>query len=328
MSDRPPIPLHQADEVACTLADALLPYTPYVEVCGSIRRKRPLPTPQTVKDVELVLIRTPEVLKALDVWVDEGRLEKRQYVIKGKPQVRWGERTRFACYQGVPVDIFLADWDNLGYIRWLRTGPGPANQYMVARVKRNRDRGLVPWVIKGHLESEGQRYPLPNEYEVFRLFGLPYIPPQFRSEATYRQFFESPDYRDYRDLMRTSLPDIILGDRFAGRVILHTYEKWVEVKSGKKTAMKRLDVQEPFRVGDLRFWAKDLMQFYCPLDRVPGYREPFAYRNTIFDPAKPYKEARRVWVRDYLEEVAWYKSQTGRDVTFPALPRQFYNAAY
>jgi len=101
-----------------------------IEVAGSLRRCKINP-----KDGEIVVIPTATLWPRLDELVKAGTLAKAKYGLK--ETFRWDGKN--AAYRGVDVDglkveIFCAKPETWGYIYWLRTGPGDANQYVMRQM--------------------------------------------------------------------------------------------------------------------------------------------------------------------------------------------------
>lgn len=169
-----------AGQVSSMLADAC----ERIEVAGSLRRGK-----ATVKDVEIVAIPrwTPALLARLDRLVLEGTIRKAEYGVGGLH--RWGEKYRGFVYKGVRFEVFLANADNWGYIFWLRTGPGDANQYVMTRMMLGsapvRCRGADVW-------HEGRKLVVAEEEVFFGLLGMRWVPPSERTMAVYRRALNRP----------------------------------------------------------------------------------------------------------------------------------------
>jgi hypothetical protein len=169
--------------IAQALARLLQPHAKRLNIAGSLRRQK-----SEVSDIELVAIPTPALLPAVDDLLRAGVVQKAH---------AWGSKFRAMVYQGVRVDLFMADEDNWGYIYWLRTGPGDANTHVVSMLNqrsapfgvrdghvyagglRTQDKGK--WTYSG-----GQRLTLPEERDWFALLGMAQIAPHERSLAAYR----------------------------------------------------------------------------------------------------------------------------------------------
>lgn len=192
--------LETARRIVHELADLIRPACERLEVVGSIRRGSPM-----VKDAELVAIpgtrHTVSLLELTDDLVARGIVEKALY---GNTQTtKWGEKYRGMLYQGMKVELFLADEINWGFQRWLRSGPGEANHYIMAQIiyKRASLRFVdgYGWHSPGNLwqklkdkwvAADKVQLNIPDEDTLFALLGMPYIPPNERSEYRYKQLLQ------------------------------------------------------------------------------------------------------------------------------------------
>lgn len=188
-----PLSNHEAVKIAKDLMVELAGQARRIEIAGSIRREKTY-----VKDIELVIIphHLPSLLARLDGLVVRGDLEPRTG--KNDTRIGWGEKFRAAVYKKLyPVDIFIADEDNFGFIYWLRTGPGEANTRVMEVLKyrcspvRARD-GRLNWVeYPEDYNSVNDNYitthiiRTPEEVDVFTLLGLDYRKPTMRSMEYY-----------------------------------------------------------------------------------------------------------------------------------------------
>ncbi|MCK6581081.1 MAG: hypothetical protein L6Q98_23550 [Anaerolineae bacterium] len=178
------IPAHLATRRVNEVIEDLRDLCVQIEPAGSLRRGRDM-----VNDVEIVALpkRRTDLLARLDRWVLLGEISKAFYGgAAGKQSNRWGDKYRGFEYRGVRIEIFLADADNWGYIYWLRTGTGQANQFVMQQLLARK----APY---GPLEGYWYWYPgrrkisVPDELELFRLLGIMHvIPPGARREEAYR----------------------------------------------------------------------------------------------------------------------------------------------
>lgn len=171
-----------------------------IEIAGSLRRLKP-----EVSDVELVCVPLSEVAlyrrceELHRARIFQKRLNKRGH------SIAWGQREKAVWYmrldeasgvpKGVPVDIFIVLPDrSWGVTMLLRTGPGDANQVLVTAegIKNNNgDLGILPrgmkfrdaalWVQEIQLET-------PEEWDVFNVMDMPYLPPAMRSVENYHRW--------------------------------------------------------------------------------------------------------------------------------------------
>lgn len=177
--------LAKAEQIAKDFTSLILDVTA-AEVCGSIRRGKAL-----VGDIEIVAL--PEdrrvLLARLDHLILDGTCSKALYGNAMSP--RWGETYRGLMFEGMKVEVFCATKENHGYTRWLRTGPGEANTYVMTRMKQTdwpvRFRAGYAWHMQG-IEGaigEGIKLDASTEALVFQYLGISYMAPDARSEGAY-----------------------------------------------------------------------------------------------------------------------------------------------
>ena len=171
-----------------------------IEVAGSLRRCKINP-----KDGEIVVIPTATLWPRLDELVKAGTLAKAKYGLK--ETFRWDGKN--AAYRGVDVDglkveIFCAKPETWGYIYWLRTGPGDANQYVMRQMAQSRIRaqGGAIWYAKDWrrdgdkwVSQTKKQVNVPDERVFFGLLGMGYVPPQDRRIEIYENAMESAGHR-------------------------------------------------------------------------------------------------------------------------------------
>ncbi|MEM6280556.1 MAG: hypothetical protein AAF787_00065 [Chloroflexota bacterium] len=173
--------LSDAATHAATVYGAIEDLCSNVWVAGSIRRGKP----QTA-DADLVCVphERRNLLARLDRLVIEEKLKK---AIKSDGKTLWGDRMRSFSVDGFKVELFIANPDNAGYILWLRTGPGTANQFAVSYA---RQKACNIKLEDGYVLRNGSRVSVPDEALMFRLLRMPYIKPAERSEQTYRHMMQ------------------------------------------------------------------------------------------------------------------------------------------
>lgn len=166
-----------------------------IEVAGSIRRQKAQVNDIEICAIPLVTVTGVDLLgdealarpidDVLTKLCDEGRLK----LVKGfKPYTPW-KYAQFEVMsggQGAPpickLDLFLADKDTWGCIFTIRTGPAEFNRKLVTA---KRAGGLCPAHLRfrdGRLcftDGSGVKE-TPEEHDVFRCLGLPFIPPEQR----------------------------------------------------------------------------------------------------------------------------------------------------
>lgn len=208
----------QSLENARRMADKLIiqfgPFCTRIEIAGSIRRKKPV-----VGDIELVAIPRVETrqvagqyalfnpglpsreVSLLDEWLEHmatmtpPRIEK-----KPPPGVEtltaWGERyKKFWVYLSdklgfIQVDLFLTTAETWGSIFTIRTGPAGYSHELVKYIKyktpyEQRDGAL--WDMR-----TGERVHTPSEMCYFETIGVPWWPPEYRTEERLREWADKP----------------------------------------------------------------------------------------------------------------------------------------
>lgn len=179
--------LSEARILTNSALELLRPYADQIEVAGSIRRQKP-----EVKDAEIVLIPTDGNLRRfkVTVWsmVQRGIFAWSSYVDKnGTTTYRQGDKYYGLDFRGLRVEVFLAQPDNWGYIHWLRTGPGDANQYIMGWLHATK----APYRARdGYWWAGEQMLATPTEADVFNLLGLPFIQPNERTPDLYQHFMQ------------------------------------------------------------------------------------------------------------------------------------------
>ncbi len=166
----------QAFEIAARLVEHLQPYCERVEIAGSVRRKRP-----EVKDIEIVALpclqigtnlfgEAVQTYDLIDGATGLGRF------IKNGPKYK-----QIYLPEGVMLDLFCvippAQW---GYLFAIRTGPAAFSKRLVTARKFG---GWMPSYVKpedGVIKSGGHIIRMPEEADLFRFCGLPWIEPENR----------------------------------------------------------------------------------------------------------------------------------------------------
>lgn len=201
------IPLQIAAAKADQFVKLIEPDCDRIEVAGSIRRGKEtigdieiVCTPRYVMSQQLDLFSSPEVqaenklvphLRELEnIKVIKPRFNKSGHRIAWFPKKSTKEPKYLAFWwQGIPVDLFIVNRDQLawwGYIFWLRTGPGEANQMAVTQEYK---RGLCPNNVRmsdGIVYRDGVPWPVRTESEMFDVLQMVYLPPHKRSVQWYK----------------------------------------------------------------------------------------------------------------------------------------------
>lgn len=196
MSTGTRVPLLEAAPIAVALATALAPACERIEIAGSIRRGRPdvgdielLAVPKThyaavesdgfFDSPEPVLVN--ELVEAVTAMREAGVLaEVEQHKAEGQRYIK-----SVHVDSGLQVDLFMvrppASW---GVLYLIRTGPASYSQWFVTEARRR-----AMHVDGGQLHRGGlgcgaipcEVIPTPEEEDVYRAFGLPWVRPMDRS---------------------------------------------------------------------------------------------------------------------------------------------------
>lgn len=141
----------------------LVLYCERIEIAGSIRRRAPEP-----KDIELVCIPRGQSLEAFADAVNQWP------VVKGQPT---GKYTQRLLPEGIKLDLFMCRPENWGAIFLIRTGDWQFSKWVMGT--------LLPRAgyqqEGGYVRRNGLIVPTPEETDVFRLIGRPYIKPEHRN---------------------------------------------------------------------------------------------------------------------------------------------------
>lgn len=211
--------LDAARRIVGEFADLIRPACERLEVCGSIRRGQP-----TVKDADLVAIPGAGLLALLDDLLARHVVEKALY---GESKAtRWGPKLRGMIFQGLQIEIDLADENNWGYKKALRSGPKSANEYIMSfiswRKPALRFQDGCGWYSPGNLwhkpnptskwlADDKVQLSIPDEETLFALLGMPYLAPNLRSEEQYKRLMGNNRQHRWPDFSRyvLKLPEAI-----------------------------------------------------------------------------------------------------------------------
>lgn len=184
MSNSERRPYEEALPIAQSLARLINPHCEQVIIAGSLRRHK-----ETVGDIEIVAIPTPALLPFLDSLICKGSASKAIY---SDGRNRWGNTYRGLDYQGMKCEIFLANKDNIGYQRWLRTGPGDANTYVMKFCSWKK----APYrAANGYWWHGDTKLSITTEQALFDMLGMKYLEPHQRTEDAYMLMLEHVNHR-------------------------------------------------------------------------------------------------------------------------------------
>lgn len=186
MGTLPKRPIADMEAIADDLARRLRPACERLEIAGSIRRRRP-----EVGDIEVV---------ALPRFEDRERASQATLFEPAKPprtervNLLWesldalgvtyskrGPVYRQFSWAGARVDIYTCERGNWGWILFHRTGPGYLRAKIGSMLVARGFAAVDGWIWDARGMSI-DRVETPEEDYVFRLLGIPRLPPDQRDQ--------------------------------------------------------------------------------------------------------------------------------------------------
>jgi DNA polymerase/3'-5' exonuclease PolX len=153
--------------IAHQILEQLAPHCDRCEIAGSIRRGKP-----EVKDIEIVAIPKPYETRLFGSGI---ALVVNQWTkIKGELPCKYTQRM---LPEGIKLDLFFAEPGNWGLIYAIRTGSAEYSHKVLAS----------GWVKHGYHSHEGylhkgkNRIETPQEEDIFRISGVPFVHPNLRT---------------------------------------------------------------------------------------------------------------------------------------------------
>lgn len=178
MSEKRKMGLKGAEALANRMIQVLKPVCQRIEVAGSIRRRK-----ETIGDVEIVCIPNEFVSDLFgnkDYDIEAVYQALRAYdceIIKG------GQKYICAVRLGVQYDIFIATRDTWGCVYLIRTGSADFTRKIVTQKSYG---GYCPNELYFHdarmwsRKDSSKPLDTPEEEDVFKAIGLPYVAPEDR----------------------------------------------------------------------------------------------------------------------------------------------------
>jgi len=158
--------LKEAEIKAKEIVDALSPFCKpgRIQVCGSIRRKRP-----TVNDLDIVLI-------IKDFWGFDGAVRK--LAANGKINMNGSKIQRVTRSDGTLIDLYIANDDTWGTTVLIRTGSADHNKRLctIAKSKGMELRASGEGLVDLNTEEVIAK----DEQSIFAALGLKYLEPEDR----------------------------------------------------------------------------------------------------------------------------------------------------
>jgi DNA polymerase/3'-5' exonuclease PolX len=186
MGTLPKRPLSELRPIADDLMARLRPACERIEIAGSIRRERP-----QVGDIELVAIPKFETRRnaAQGTLFGPQRPSRADQVnllweavdALGVACSKRGPVYRQFTWRGVRVDIYTCERGNWGWILFHRTGPGYLRAKIGSMLVARGFAAVDGWIWDARGLSI-DRVETPEEDDVFRLLGIPPLPPDRRDQ--------------------------------------------------------------------------------------------------------------------------------------------------
>lgn len=181
-------PRAEALKVAEEIKSYLLPVVSRIEICGSIRRLKPI-----VGDIEVLFCPVKQRINAglfdddvteldlaeehINTLLKRGVIAKRLNV---KGHQTWGPSNKYATHvaSGIGIDFFATTEENWWTALVVRTGPAESNALIASACQK---RGLNFHAYgSGYSDNQGNIIRCTSEQDVFEKAGLPYKEPQHR----------------------------------------------------------------------------------------------------------------------------------------------------
>ncbi len=156
--------------IAMDIVHILKPHCNRIAIAGSIRRMKP-----EVKDIEIVAIPKPYETGLFESGI--ATIVNQWVKVKGELPCKYTQRV---LPEGIKLDLFFAVPGNWGLIYAIRTGSAEYSHKVLANgwVKRGYKSE------NGYLTANGKQILIPEEEDLFKRIGLPFIDPQYRNINT------------------------------------------------------------------------------------------------------------------------------------------------
>jgi len=225
----------------------------FVEVCGSIRRKK-------------------EIVKDIDVLVAGEDHERISSYFAAMPEIsevllKGGTKTSCRLQSGVEADLRVVSESEFPFALMYFTGSKEHNVRLRGISKKKG------WKLNEYGLFEGEKpIPLQNEEEIYRALGLAYVPPELREDTGEIEAAEND-----------RLPDLVKLEDIKGAFHIHTeFSDGVDsidkmVDAAKKTGLSYIGISDHSRsayyAGGLK--ADDVYRQWEIIDRLNGEDRDF-----------------------------------------------------
>jgi DNA polymerase/3'-5' exonuclease PolX len=162
-------PLAAARAIAERVVELLRPFCKRIEIAGSIRRCKP-----DVGDIEVLCVPLPYSTGIFEDGL--AKVVNQWRKIRGEMEYGKARYTQRELPEGIKLDLFMVEESSWGYHMGIRTGSDQFSHEVLAKGWRRQGFSGKG----GHLEREGEIYPVREEKDLFDLIGIPFIKPERR----------------------------------------------------------------------------------------------------------------------------------------------------
>jgi DNA polymerase/3'-5' exonuclease PolX len=162
-------PLAMARAIAERVVELLKPFCKRIEIAGSIRRCKP-----DIGDIEVLCVPLPY---STGIFEDGfAKIVNQWKKIKGELEYGKSRYSQRELPEGIKLDLFMVEESSWGYHMGIRTGSQAFSRDILAKGWRRQGFSGKG----GHLERNGEIYPVREEKDLFDLICIPFIRPEKR----------------------------------------------------------------------------------------------------------------------------------------------------